>query len=209
MKNVWYSRLSQVKLFLATEESVLMYGSEACTMTEKLTKAIDDVASGWFSWPHHTPGVISVESNKVGKDQESIQSSTTPDKGYHMWKWNLPKLSTKFQQRRMLFPGHNYRNSELVQVASQLVLWQPAHGRKNRRRHRKTNFDILLKDTRLKTVDEIATWMGSRDMWKAMLTRGCQRYMYTDRLFDSGGTLYQNRGNNWRVCLYVYQDPSL
>ena len=49
MKNVWYSRLSQVKLFLATEESVLMYGSVACTMTEKLTKAIDDVASGWFS----------------------------------------------------------------------------------------------------------------------------------------------------------------
>ena len=47
-----------------------------------------------------------------------------------MGKLNLPKLSTKIQQRRMLFPGHNYRNSELVQVASQLVLWQPAHGRK-------------------------------------------------------------------------------
>ena len=27
------------------------------------------------------------ESKKGGKDQESIKSSTTPDPGYHMGKW--------------------------------------------------------------------------------------------------------------------------
>ena len=29
-----------------------------------------------------------IESKKDGKDQESIQSSTTPDPGYHMGKWH-------------------------------------------------------------------------------------------------------------------------
>ena len=46
MKNVWCSRLSQklkVKLFLATVESVLVYGGEAWTMKKNLTKAIDGV----------------------------------------------------------------------------------------------------------------------------------------------------------------------
>ena len=29
----------------------------------------------------------SIQSKKGGKDQESIQSSTKPDPGYHMGKW--------------------------------------------------------------------------------------------------------------------------
>ena len=62
-----------------------------------------------------------IESKKVGKDQELIQSSTNNGQGYHMGKWNLPKAVNKIQQRRVLFPGYNYRNSELV--ISQLLLW--------------------------------------------------------------------------------------
>ena len=38
------------------------------------------------------------ESKKVGKDQESIQSSTTPDQGYHMGKWQNYKLQTRAKQ---------------------------------------------------------------------------------------------------------------
>ena len=76
---------------------------------------------------------------------------------------NLPKLK---------FAGHCYRNSELV--ASQLVLWQPTHGKKNKGRQRATYVDTLLKDTGLNTVDEVANCMGNRDVWQAMSTRGRQ-----------------------------------
>ena len=66
---------------------------------------------------------------------------------------NLPKLSTKIQQRRMTFGGHCYQNSELV--ASQFVLMQSTNERKYRGRQRTTYLDILLKDTGLKTVDDL------------------------------------------------------
>ena len=68
----------------------------------------------------------------------------------------------------MKFAVPCYRNSELV--ASQLDLWQPAHGRKNRGRQLTSYIDILLKDTGLKTVDEVANFMSDCDVWKAMST---------------------------------------
>ena len=117
-----------------------MYGCEAWMMTANLTKAIDGVNTRILrvvhqvSWRDHT------------KNRELYG--------------NLPKLSTKIQQRRMKFVGHCYRNSELV--ASQLVLWQPTLGRKNRERQRSTYVDSLLKDTGLKSVEEVANCMGFR-----------------------------------------------
>ena len=35
-------------------------------------------------------------------------------------------------------------------------------------RQQATYVDILLKDTRLKTIDEVAICMGDRDVWQAM-----------------------------------------
>ena len=38
------------------------------------------------------------KSKKDGKDQESIQSSTTPDPGYHMGKWQQLNITNKTQE---------------------------------------------------------------------------------------------------------------
>ena len=73
---------------------------------------------------------------------------------------NLPKLSTKIQQRRVKFAGHCYRNSEQL-VASQFVLWQPTHARKNRGGERASYVDTLLKETGLNTIEEVANCMGA------------------------------------------------
>ena len=40
-----------------------------------------------------------------GKDQESIQSSTTPDPGYHMGKWQNTIKHQKRESRGQLFPS--------------------------------------------------------------------------------------------------------
>ena len=78
-------------------------------MTVNLTKAFDDVYIRMLrvvhqvSWSDHT-------------------------KNWDIY-GNLPKLSTNIQHRRMKFAGHGYRKSELE--ASQLMLWQPTHGKKN------------------------------------------------------------------------------
>ena len=44
---------------------------------------------------------ILVQFNKRGKYQEWIQSSTTPDTGYHMEKWQIHNLTTQTRGRRL------------------------------------------------------------------------------------------------------------
>ena len=153
---MWCSRLSQelkVNLFLAIVESVLMYGCEAWTMAANLTKSGDVVYTRMLRVVHQ----MSWRDNITNQDLYA----------------NLLKLSTKIQQRRMKFAVHCYWNSELV--ASQLVLWQPTHRRKNSGRQRVTYVDTLLKDTRLNTVEEVANGMGNYDVWQFVSTRGLQR----------------------------------
>ena len=84
----------------------------------------------------------------------------------------FPKLSNNPTETDEV-AGHCYRNPELV--ASELVLRQPNYGRKKRRRQRTTFVDISLKDTGLKTVYEVANYIGNRDVWQAMSTRVRQR----------------------------------
>ena len=116
-------------------------------MTAKLTKAIDGVYTRMLRvlhqvcWRDHFTNVVLYR--------------------------NLPKLSTKIQRMRMKFASHCYRNSELV--ASQLVLWQPIHGRKNRGRQLTAYVDILLKDTKIKIINE-----GVNSMGEWMCGKPCQ-----------------------------------
>ena len=107
-------------------------------MTANLTKAIAGVYTRMLRVVH----------------QVSWRDHTTNRELYG----NLPKLSTKIQQRWMKFAVHCYRNSELV--ASQLVLWQPTH-----RRTASNYVDTLLKDTGLNTLEEEENCMGNCNVW--------------------------------------------
>ena len=53
--------------------------------------------------------MIKTHKKKGGKDQESIQSSTTPDPGYHMGKWqNIINITNKSQEVRP-FPAGDHK----------------------------------------------------------------------------------------------------
>ena len=97
---------SKVRQFLATVESVFLYGSETWTLTNSTEKQIDGAYTRMlrsaknFSWRDHI---------------------TNKDLYGH-----LPKVSSKIRERRMRVAWHCVRNKE--EEASKLVLWQPQHG---------------------------------------------------------------------------------
>ena len=53
-----------------------------------------------------------------------------------------------------------YPKSEQL-VASQLVVWQQTHARKNRGGERASYVDTLLKETGLNTIEEVTNCMGA------------------------------------------------
>ena len=62
----------------------------------------------------------------------------------------------------MKFVGHCWRSKE--QILSQLLLWQPAHGSRPRRRPTKSCMDQLETDTGL-GLDNLPTAMEDRELW--------------------------------------------
>ena len=60
--------------------------------------------------------------------------------------------------------GHSVRHPELV--ASELVLWEPAHGSRNPGRRRATYIDSLKRNTGLNETTEVRTLMEDRQRWR-------------------------------------------
>ena len=147
MDKVWRSPMTpdtKRRLFVSTVESVLLYGSEAWTLTVADEKALDGLYTRMLrralnaSWEEHMRNVDLYEK--------------------------LPRLTDKIRQRRMRMAGHSVRHPELV--ASELVLWEPAHGSRNPGRRRATYIDSLKRDTGLNETTEVRTLMEDRQRWR-------------------------------------------
>ena len=147
MSRTWKSHMSrQVKLnlFLATVESILLYGCETWTMTAALDKSLDGCytrmlrAALNISWKRHITNVV-----LYGK---------------------LPRVSDKVAAKRMELAGHCRRHTELA--ACSLILWEPSHGRRQRGRQRMTYVRVLRGDANVVTTDELASCMGDKQDWR-------------------------------------------
>ena len=150
MKKVWMSALTnQLKrrLFVSTVESVLLYGSETWTLTVEDEKALDGVYTRMLrmalnvSWEDH------------------VRNTDLYD--------HLPRVSDKIRERRMRLAGHCVRHPELT--ASELILWEPSHGNRNRGGPKTTYIGTLMRDTGLSSASEIRTLMEDRDEWRAAI----------------------------------------
>jgi len=106
MTSIWKSHMSRqvkLRLFMATVESILLYGCEAWTLTKALEKSLDGCytrmlrAAMNISWRQHM-------------SNEELYGE-------------LPRVSSKVAARRMELAGHCYRHPELA--TSRLVLWEP------------------------------------------------------------------------------------
>ena len=150
MRRVWRSTMGpelKRRLFVSTVESVLLYGCEAWTLTVQEEKALDGLYTRMLrqalnvSWEDHMRNI-----DLYGK---------------------LPRLTDKIRMRRMRLAGHSVRHPELA--ASELVLWEPTHGRRNRGKSRTTYIDTLKRDTGLSDAAEIRTLMEDRKEWRSAI----------------------------------------
>ena len=149
LTKIWKSNLprsAKVKLFQATVESILLYGSETWTVTTKVRKVLDGCYTRLLrsaldiSWKAHM-------------SNEQLYG-------------DLSKVSDKIRKRRLQFAGHCVRSSG--QVVSDLVLWKPMHGKRSVGRPIMTYVDLLCQDTG-QTPAEIKTCMENRRVWRAII----------------------------------------
>ena len=140
------------RTFLTLIESVLLYGSEIRTLTKILEKSIDGYVPLDFwelffnvSWSDHL-----TNRELYG---------------------NLPKVTEKIRERRLKLAGHYARHSE--EVAYNLVLWKPSHGKPNWGRKKKTYLDNLMNDTNMKRVDKLQSLMMDKDLWRRLVSNCC------------------------------------
>ena len=149
LNKIWTSTLPtklKLKLFRATVESVLLYGSECWTLTKRLEQKLDGCYTRMLmrvqnmNWrQHHTLSDI------YGR---------------------LPKVSSIVLKRRLQLAGHWHRRTD--QIISKVLLWQPKQGKRMRGRPYLTYIDQLCKDTGL-NVNELSKAMSDRDKWKVIV----------------------------------------
>ena len=136
----------KVRLFIATVESVLLYGSEAWTITKTLQKKIDGCYTRMLRM---SLGI-------------SWRQKLTNEQLYQ----ELPKVTSKIAERRLKLAGHCIRHPELS--ASSLVLWQPKRGDPSQGRPAVTYVNNLCSDLGVEDVAEIKTAMNNRVQWREL-----------------------------------------
>ena len=132
--------------FIAASESVLLYGSETWTLTKAQEKSLD----GTYT-----------------KMLRMVLGISWKDKVSNITLYgNLPRLSNKLRSRRLKMAGHCIRHPELL--ASDLVLWEPMHGRAQQGRPRQSYLSMLLKEVGTNSKEELRTLMRDRDIWREL-----------------------------------------
>ena len=153
LKKLWQSGMNddlKRKLFVATVESILLYGSEAWTLTSQQEARLD----GCYT------RMLRMALNVTCRDH--IRNDILYGE--------LPKVSKKIRTRRLRMDGHCVRHEDLA--VSNLILWEPAHGVAPRGGRQLTYVDQLRRDTGLSSAALIKSCMEDRSIWHAIIARG-------------------------------------
>ena len=150
LKTIWKSGMRKdikIRLFRATVESVLLYGSETWTMSQSLVKRVNGCYSRMLR--------MALNINWQQKMSNTDVFGT------------IPMPSVLIANRRMRLAGHIARHDDLL--ANDLLFWEPQHGHRGRGRPHLTYIDMLKKDTSLSSVDEIRAVMLDREVWRGVV----------------------------------------
>ena len=148
LKKVWKSSMNRklkIRLFLATVESVLLYGSQTWTIDKSLQNRLDGCYTRML---------------RMALDICWTQKLTNKQ-----LYGELPPVPSKVAYRRMLLAGHCVRHPE--EEASKLVLWHPKQGKRKKGRQAVTYIDTLMEDTGIQNVEELRTAMMDRNGWRS------------------------------------------
>ena len=133
------------RFFVATVESILIYGCESWAMTGAMEKSLN----GTYM-------------RMLRKIQNVHWSSHTTNEVLY---GELPKIADKIAAKRLQLAGHCHRHPELS--TQKILLWEPKHGQRGRGRPRTSYVDTLKKDTGAKSTSELASLMEDRDVWRS------------------------------------------
>ena len=129
--------------FRAAVESVLVYGSTAWTLTTALENKLD----GAYTRMLRAALNISWEEHKTNKELYG----------------NIPPISQTIKIQRMRFAGHVWRNKN--EFASNVLLWQPSHGKQDPGRPKRTFIYQLADDTGC-NAQELSNAMNNKEDWR-------------------------------------------
>ena len=147
MDQIWTSNMRtdlKKKFFIATVESILLYGCEAWSLTEANEKSLN--------------GTYTRMLRKAVNVHWSAHMTNDALYG------KLPALSDKIAARRLRLAGHCQRHPELS--ANKTVLWEPTHGQRGRGRPKTSYIDTLKRDTGADNSAELAALMADRKVWR-------------------------------------------
>ena len=128
MDRVWKSNMNpglKKRFFIATVESILVYGCESWAMNDTMEKSLNGTYMRMLRkalnvhWSSHT-------TNEVLYGE-------------------LPAVTDKITAKRLQLAGHCHRHPELT--TQKTLLWEPKHGQRGRGRPRTSYVDTLKKDT--------------------------------------------------------------
>ena len=131
------------RFFIATVESILIYGCESWALNDKLEKTLNG------TYTRMLRRVLNVHWS----------SHTTNEELYG----ELPVLTDKIAVRRLQLAGHCYRHPELT--TQKVLLWEPTHGHRVSGRPRTTYVETLKHDTGATSTIELASMMRDRKLW--------------------------------------------
>ena len=143
---IWKSNLREnlkINFFRTAVETVLVYGSVTWTMTVAMERKIDGTYTRMLRAIKNKHWNLHLTNEELYK--------------------NIPKISDTIRKQRLSFAGHCWRSKD--ELASDLLLWIPKHGKRSRGRPRKSYIDQLKEDTMLK-IEELPTAMNDRNEWK-------------------------------------------
>ena len=134
----------KIRFFIATIESILLYGCESWALSKAQEKSLD----GTYT-------------RMLRKALNIHWSSHIPNQQLY---GDLPAVSNKIASRRLQLAGHCYRHPELS--TQKLVLYMGAHTWPSR--ERKTEY-YLYWDTGAFEASEIAALMADKRLWKDLV----------------------------------------
>ena len=151
MQKIWASSMNtelKKRFFLATVESILLYGCETWTLTVAMEKALD--------------GCYTRMLRRVINTHWSVHMTNEELYG------SIPKVSNKIASRRLQLAGHCYRHPELS--TQKLILWEPTHGHRDVGRPKSSFIDTLKRDTGATSAGELGNLMSDRVVWRTHVT---------------------------------------
>jgi len=151
MTKIWKSSLQRnfkIRLFKATVEAVLLYGSETWTLTATMEKQLNGCYTRLLR------AALGIDWRQRVTNEELYAG--------------MSRVTERVKERRLVFAGHCYRRID--EAVSGLVLWMPKRGTANRGRSCMNFVDRLVKDS-----EDLPNAMKERLVWRKVVGASCVR----------------------------------